>query len=72
MPTPSRFDLSPEDLDPPELPPLQTASIYDILQQLSEDICRYDPDLAEMVFSMSFSSQSKEEKLTKIREWAKA
>lgn len=71
MSTPSRFDLSPDELDPPELPPLQTSSIDAVLQQLSEDICRYDPKLGELLFDASFSKKTREEKLTEIREWAK-
>ena len=72
MSTPSRFDLSLEDLEKP-LPPLRpTASIDAELQQLTEEICRLDPELAEIAFSLSFPTKSRDEKLAQIRNWAKA
>jgi hypothetical protein len=72
MSTLSRFDLTLEDLKKP-LPPLQpTASIDAKLQQLTEDICRLDPQLAEIAFSLSFPAKSREEKLAQIRDWAKS
>ena len=68
----SRFELKPEDLEKP-LPPLQAPSSIDAeLQELTRDICRLDPDLAEIAFSLSCSTMSREEKLAQIHDWAKA
>lgn len=72
MPTPSRFDLSPEDFKKP-LPKLRIASsIDDELRQLTSDICHLDPQLAEIVFSFTFSTKSRDERLAQIRDWARA
>ena len=72
MPTLSRFALTAEDLAKP-LPPLRpTASSAEAgLQQLAEEICQLDPQLAEIAFSLSFSTQSREEQLSQIEAWAR-
>ena len=72
-PSPSRFELTQEDLEKP-LPPLKTSSSTtdDELQKLSEEICRLDPQLAEIAFSLSLSAKSREEKLAEIHDWARA
>ena len=72
MSTPSRFELTPEDLSK-SLPPLKTSVSSEAeLQQLVEEICQYDPELAEIVFSNSFSTKSREERLAQINDWARA
>ena len=68
MPTPSRFDI-PLDSPEHELPPHVAASVEDNLQQLAREICELDPDLAEIMFGMTFSSASKAERRAQIEAW---
>ena len=70
MPTLSRFELTAEDLAKP-LPPLRpTDSASEAgLQQLAEEICQLDPQLAEIAFSLSFSTKSRDERLEQIQDW---
>lgn len=76
MSTLSRFHLTAEDLAKPAkpLPPLppSASSIEAELQQLAADICQFDPQLAEIAFSLSFSTKSRDERLAQIEDWARA
>lgn len=73
MSTLSRFDLTAEDLAKP-LPPLcpSASSVEAELQQLAAEICQLDPELAEIAFSLSFSTKPRNERLAQIEDWAKA
>ena len=68
MSTTSRFDIPPDS----ELPPHLTASVDDNLQQLAREIGELDPDLAEIMFGMTFSTKSREERLAEIKAWGQA
>ncbi len=70
MSTPSRFDL-PLDSPDHDLPPHVTASVEDNLQQLAREICELDPDLAEIMFGVTFSTNSREERRAEIEIWGK-
>ena len=65
----SRFDLS---FDKPEKPlPLmpEVQSELDAIDQLAKDICALDSELAEILFSASFSTKSRDERNAQIRDW---
>ena len=65
----SRFDLS---FDKPEkpLPPLaENLSEEETLDQLVQEICDHAPELAEILFSVEFSTQTKDERVARIRNW---
>ena len=65
----SRFDIPFGKPDQP-LPPLPEAqSELDTIDQLAKDICELDPGLAEILFSATFSTKSKEERVAQIRDW---
>ena len=69
---PSRFDLTPEDLEKP-LPVLPTSASFEAeLHQLSRDVCRLDPDLAEIAVSISLPTKTRDEKLAEIHAWGGA
>ena len=65
--SPSRFDLSFANTEKP-LPPLPSEEAS--LEQLAAEICEFDSDLTEILFSATFSNQTREEKLAKIQNWA--
>jgi len=69
--TPSRFDVALDD--PKHDVPLHVAeSVEDNLQQLAQEICQYDPSLAEVMFGMSFSTKSREERVAQIKAWGQS
>ena len=66
----SRFDLSFDKSDKP-LPALPASlSQEESLEQLTQEICQFDPELAEILFSAAFSTKSRDERVEKIRDWA--
>ena len=68
MSTTSRFDIPPDY----ELPPQLTASVEDNLQQLAREIAELDPEFADIMFGMTFSTKSREERLAEIKAWGQA
>ncbi|MFT4549279.1 MAG: hypothetical protein ACI8XO_002580 [Verrucomicrobiales bacterium] len=66
----SRFDLSFDSPKKP-LPPLsESSSLDDSLDNLSKEICALDPEFAEILLSLTFSTESRDEKIAKLRGWA--
>ena len=65
----SRFDVSfgKSEKPKPSLPP--THAEDNSVDQLAKDICDLDPELAEILFSASFSTKTREERIAQIRDW---
>jgi len=71
MSTLSRFEIP---LDDPahDLPPHLKASVEDNLQQLAREIGQLDPELAEIMFGMTFSTKTRAERRAQIEAWGRA
>lgn len=67
----SRFDLPRVNPDH-ALPPHLSATLEDDLQQLVDDICRHDGELAEILFGLSFPRGSRAERRERIEAWGRA